>query len=89
MGYIPPPVPNWRHDPSLSSRSEFKRRFAFFRVECADGSKVFFEFYYKHYIVWDYVHTLPQDDKSRYLHTDFYENVSEADYIIRKLSGVL
>ena len=79
------PPDNWRNDPGLSSISEHRRRFALWPVKCCDGTKVWFEFYYKKYEMWSTGSSGKVFSEEYYLHTDFIENVSEAEYIVRKL----
>jgi hypothetical protein len=80
--------PNWRHDPGLKSKSEYRKRFAFRPVVCSDGTKVWFKSYYKKYEQWSHGDGASYYDEG-YLHTDFIENVTEADFIIRKLAETL
>jgi len=86
MGYIPPPPPNWRDDPGLSSVCEYRRRFALWPVKCCDGTSAFFNFYYKKYELWSHSGSGKVFSEDDYLHTDFIECVSEAEYIVRKLA---
>ena len=77
---------NWRHDSSLKRTIVYKRRFAFLRpILCQDGTKIWMKFYYKRYAVWST--DLFQDDE--YSHTDFLGNISEEEYVVRKLSEKL
>lgn len=81
------PKQDWRNDSGLSSTPKYKKKFAFFEVKCSDGSKVWLRNYYKKYLVWstDDMHIrLTHDDG--YFHTDFIENITESEYIIRKLA---
>jgi hypothetical protein len=89
MGYIPV-APSWRNDPGLTSTTEYKRKFALFKVECSDNTTVWLEYYYKKYEHWSsgYGNKIFDDDTA-YYHTDFIENITEAEYIIRKLAETL
>jgi len=78
---------NWRNDSGLESTVFYKRKFALTHTMCADGSSVWLTHYYKKYQVWSYKGDVDIDGLS--LHTDFVENISEEEYIVRKLSGVL
>lgn len=72
---------DWRNDPGLVSQIEYRKRFALLPVRCSDGEQVWFKHYYSKYKEWG--------DESPFeysLHTDFIENITEAEYIIRKLS---
>ena len=80
MGYIPPLPPNWRIDSGLSHKTKYKRRFAFLPVLSLDNTIIWFDFYYKKYEIWG------QDNSS---HADFIENITEAEYIVRKLADNL
>ena len=77
---------NWRDDPGLESQTEYKRRFAVLPVRCSDNTLVFFKHYYSKFIHWGYRHGKYDNLNDYYLHTDFIENISEAEYIVRKLS---
>jgi len=80
------PPDNWRNDPGLSAAIEYKRSFALRPIICCDGTKVWFKFYYKKYEHWSHSKSGKVYYDEGYLHTDFIENVSEAEYIIRKLA---
>jgi hypothetical protein len=88
MSYKDIDPPNWRNDPGLSSTSEYRKKFAFRPVICSDGSKVWFKSYYKKYELWSHGKNIPYCDED-YLHTDFIENITEAEFIIRKLAETL
>lgn len=86
MGYIVPDPPNWRNDPGLSSRVEYRKKFALFPVTCSDGSRIHLKYYYKKYELWSHGNNnLPYYEEG-YLHTDFIENITEAEYIVRRLT---
>lgn len=91
MTYLDIDPHNWRNDPGLSCIIEYKKRFAFFPVKCADGTKVWFRHYYKKYELWSHNHAGSGSKyrDSDYLHTDFIENITEPEYIVRKLSETL
>jgi len=77
---------NWRNDSSLKKNIVYKRRFALLRpILCEDGTKVWLRYYYKRYIVW----TTDLFDDDEYSHTDFFGNISEEEYVVRKLSEKL
>lgn len=71
---------NWREDPGMESVNVYQRRFAFRKTTCSGGEIVRFCFYYKMYCVWS--HGDMSDD---YQHIDFVENITEAEYIVRRL----
>jgi hypothetical protein len=78
------PSGDWRDDPGLTCKVFYKRKFALLPVSCSDESKVHLRFYYKKYNMWNTDHYA-----SEYSHTDFVENITEADYMIRKLAETL
>lgn len=73
---------DWRDEHGIKSRPYYVRKFAIRSVVCSDGVIVRMKHYYKKYICWtaDYI------ESKEYGHIDFIENVSEEDYIVRKLS---
>lgn len=91
MSFTTPVIPNWRNDPGLASAIEYRKSLALRPIVCSDGTRIWFKFYYKKYEHWGHSNTLtggnPETMDEYYLHTDFIENVSEADYIVRKLRG--
>jgi hypothetical protein len=84
------PLDNWRNDPDLQSVTEYRKKFAIWPIICGDGTRLWFKNYYKKYEHWGHrdIGTRNILDE-HYLHTDFIENVSESEYIVRKLSGNL
>lgn len=77
---------DWRNDPGLSSRTEYQRSFALWQTNCYNNEKVWFKFYYKKYKHWSHFDSALAGKTDIGLHTDFIENVTEAEYIIRKLA---
>ncbi len=78
---------DWRDDPGLKSHTEYKKRFAYFPVKCSDGTSVWFKKYYSKYKSWGMSHGVDLfEGDEYYLHTDFIEHITEAEYIVRKLS---
>jgi hypothetical protein len=75
---------NWRNDPNMVSTTFYKKRFALFPIMSIDGEKVWLKNYYKKYILWghsgQYLHP-----GGAYGHIDFIEDISEAEYIVRRL----
>jgi hypothetical protein len=85
---MPPAPDNWRSDSGLTAVSLYRKRFALFPVKCSGGESVTFKFYYKKYTIW--THGNPSNlIEDTYRHTDFIENITEAEYIIRKLAETL
>ena len=77
--------PNWRDDPALSNFVVYKKKLALRPVICSNGEKVWFKYYYSKYRIWGH---MPADSFSKrdYSHIDFIENITEAEYIVRKLA---
>lgn len=71
----------WRK--GLSLKIVYKRRFAFRKTLCV-GEIVWLKYYYSKYQVW----SGGPNFESEYTHTDFVENITEADYIIEKLTSI-
>lgn len=78
-------MPSWRDDDGLVSKTVYKRRWAIRPVVCSCGEKVWFSPYYSKYRVWGSKFT-DDIDSEEYPHTDFVENITEAEYIVRKLA---
>lgn len=79
---IPAPIPpNWRCDSTLACRNVYKRKFAILPVDCVGGDRVWFEYYYAKYQIWHY-----SSDTTTDLHTDRHEDITEAEYIVRRLT---
>jgi len=88
MSYNDPAPDNWRSDPGLSSVSLYKKRFALIPVKCSSGESVLFKSYYKKFLIWTHGDTANLVEEN-YLHTDFIENITESEYIVRKLAETL
>lgn len=87
MSYKDLDGPSWRDDPGLSSHTFYKRKWAITPVLCSSGEKVLFKHYYSKYKMWGRM----DSSYSKYIdgnygHTDFIENITEAEYIVRKLA---
>ena len=80
------PTSNWRHEPGLVCTPEYRRKFAILPVKCVDGEVVWLKHYYKKYKHWTHMRIGKVWSGEDFVHTDFIERVSEADYIIRKLA---
>lgn len=78
----PDNVTNWRDDHGIKPYPFYKRKFAIRSVACSDGTIVWMKYYYKKYIRW----TAEYKESREGGHVDFIENVSEGDYIVRKLA---
>jgi hypothetical protein len=76
-----PEQPNWRNESDLSHATEYRRRYALWPRTCSDGTQVWLAYYYKKYEHWT-----SRYDMQRHGHTDYIESITEAEYIVRKLS---
>jgi hypothetical protein len=70
---------NWRKDPNMVSKTFYKKKFALFPKKCEDSETVWLKNYYKKYERWG--HGFGEDTG----HTDHVENITEAEYIVRRL----
>lgn len=84
-GHIYWESPNWRDDGTLVHRPFYKRKWAFRPITCSDGTKVWFKPYYSYYRIWNN----DRVSSERYNHTDFIENITEAEFLVRKLADNL
>jgi hypothetical protein len=74
-------TPNWRDE--LISTQMYVKHFAIFPKKCADGTNVWFKFYYSRYDGWRSAYSKKFDG---YMHIDFIEHITEAEYIVRRLT---
>jgi hypothetical protein len=76
-------IEGWRSDPGMTSVTAYKRRFALLPVSCSDSSSVWLKAYYTKYIIWG----ANNDDNlnSGNGHIDKIEDITEAEYLVRKL----
>jgi hypothetical protein len=72
---------DWREE--VDCKNIYKKKYAFWPVTCMDGSRIWRVHYYRHYHFW--VASYAADSG----HTDYVGKISEAEYLIRKLSEVL
>lgn len=71
-------VTGWRQ--GLEQEIVYKRRFAFLKTTCSSNETVWMSWYYSVYHIW-------KDRSSCTMgHTDFVENITEAEFIVRRLS---
>ncbi len=68
---------DWREE--LDCNIFYKKKFALTSVLCSDGTKVLWKNYYAQYK--EYSNKFDESDT----HTDHVENITEAEYIVRKL----
>ena len=78
--------PNWRNDKGLICNIEYRKKFALWRVTCSDGSKVWLEYYYKRYDHWSNVNQSINDFEPESVHKEYVECITEAEYIVRKIT---
>ena len=77
------PHTDWRNDSTLKSTCFYKKRFAVVPVRCTD-KVVTFQYYYKKYRKWEASYSYEDE-----YHIDFIENISEEEFIVRKLADNL
>jgi hypothetical protein len=78
---------NWRNDPGLKSETRYKRKFALFPTKCYGDETVWLGPYYTEYTYWgfrDIIDTTFDVDKEG-IHCDTGENITEGEYLVRKL----
>ena len=80
MAHIP--EDNWRNDPGMVSSVEYKKKYAILPIICEDGMQVWLKNYYTKYMHWGHRSVYVDGD---HCHTDKCENITEAEYIVRKL----
>jgi hypothetical protein len=78
--------PSWRDEAGMESHPVYKKKWAIKPIVCSDGTKVWFKTYYIYYRVWGSKH---HDNTGIYRHRDFVENITEAEYLVRKLADNL
>ena len=76
---------DWRD--GLESIPVYKRKFAYLPIVTSADDRVWMKFYYKKYVSYhtNYGASLQVFDDD-YQHTDFVENISEEEFVVRKLS---
>lgn len=80
--------PNWRDDTGLEAHIIYKRKWALTPVVCTDGEKVWLDHYYTVQRLWCSKHVDEYDIRNN-SHKDFLGNITEAEYIVRKLAEKL
>lgn len=89
MTYKDIDTPNWRNDSGLSSTVSYKKKFAWIKTKCSDGSTIWFKTYYRKYLIWSTGDIIRSSYDDGYNHTDFIENVTESEYLVRLLADNL
>jgi hypothetical protein len=80
--------PNWRNESGMCVIVEYKKKFAIFPTKCTDGTTAWFKHYYKKYEYWSATYSNSLSSDEDYMHIDFIGCISEADYIILKLTEI-
>lgn len=83
------PKDNWRNDPGLTSTAIYRKKFALLPHKCQDGTYVWLTHYYTKYVYWGFRRAIAAVDIAGYrddLHEDKLEDITEAEYIIRRLT---
>ena len=80
---------SWRDDPGMSRARVYKRRFAYLPVNCTDGTRVWLKFYYKSFDYWSHGQSNKIFNDDDHYHVDLLGNISEEEYIVRKLAETL
>lgn len=78
-------INNWREDAGMSSKIEYAKKFAILPIVCQDGTKIWMKPYYRVYQRWGKF-IAAFNDESYGIHTDRLGNITEAEYIVRKLT---
>ena len=80
---------NWRNDPGLTSTHMYRKKFALFPRKCEDGTLVWLKNYYTKYKYWGFRRPISATDIADFrddLHKDRLEDITEAEYIVRRLT---
>lgn len=77
----------WRDDPGMVRSVVYKKRFAFLPTTCLCGTKVWLKYYYRRYELWSHGSNKIYDDGDA--HTDYIGNITEEEYMVRKLAETL
>lgn len=77
---------NWRDDPGMKYNVQYKKKFALFPVIVADSKdKIWLKNYYTVYKCWGHG-LMSTSYVSDHTHVDKVEDISEQEYIVRKLT---
>lgn len=83
------PEDNWRNDTGLTSCVVYKKKFALFPHKCEDNTVVWLKNYYTKYKYWGWRCGITAADISTRideLHEDKLEDITEEEYIVRRLT---
>lgn len=79
---------NWRNDPGIKSTIIYGKKFALIPTKCHCGASVWLKNYYVKYVYWG-TRVLDPNDKNfdKFdMHIDTLEKITEAEYLVRKLT---
>ena len=82
---------SWRDDPGLILEVEYKKKFAWLPTKVSKN-KIWLKTYYSKYHNWGCSYMSVRNSKEHYAscyHQDFVENISESEYLVRKLADNL
>lgn len=83
----------WRDDPGLIFETEYKKKFAWWPVHCLKEEKrIWLRPYYSYYMNWGHSYGNHPGKKGLYeswYHQDFIGNLTEQEYLVRKLADTL
>ena len=81
---------SWRDDPGLIYETEYKKKFAWLPVKITGETKIWLKPFYRKYHNWGHSTSNKRDDKYECMyHRDFVENITEDEYLVRKLADTL
>ena len=83
----------WRDDPGLIFETEYRKKFAWLPVRCDnEKKKIWLTSYYQYFINWGHSFSSGKSKDGMYesmYHQDFIGNITEQEYVVRKLSDKL
>ena len=83
----------WRDDPGLIFETEYKKKFAWLPVLCkGESKKIWLKTYYTQYFNWGHSHSNAKGKNGMYesmYHQEFEANITESEYLVRKLADTL
>jgi hypothetical protein len=82
----------WRNDPGLIFECEYEKKFAWIPVKCENDVKIWWKPYYIHYVNWGHTYNAANSQDSTLMaayHQDCMGNITEEEYIVRKLADTL
>lgn len=83
----------WRNDPGLIFETEYKKKFAWLPVRCNnEEKKIWWKTYYQSFMNWGHSYSTAKSQDGMFMskyHQDFLGNITEEEYLVRKLSDTL